>query len=327
MQGMQSTEQIISKETLVDPSDELFVGLNRPNKRIDQKFHYNEYGSALFGKITALPEYYLTRTESLLLQRHSEEIAQYMGAGQMLIEHGAGNCGKVRHLLAPLQPQCYVPIDISAEFLFQSACHLQQDFSELYIHPIAGDITTSSQLPEHYRKLKKCVLYLGSSIANYPPEQAITILRQIHQLIAPSGGLLIGVDLQKDTSILQQAYNDEQGLVADFNLNALQHANELLDGNFDQDLFDHVAFYNEDKQRIEMHLQSSVDHEVELLGQTIPIRAGERIQTLQSYKYTVESFAALAQQAGLIPVKQWIDEQQLYSLQYFSSPQSPESTR
>jgi len=299
--------------------DEILAGLSQPAKFINPKFFYDEYGSQLFEKITHLPEYYPTRTEISLLSEHKNEIADTIGQGHVLIEPGAGNCSKARLLLRALSPACYVPIDISRDFLFNAAEKLRREFNDIEILPVAEDMRAKVILPAHLSDHPRTVFYPGSTIGNYEPQEALSFLQHIRTMIGDNGGLLIGVDLEKNSDTLNDAYNDAQGVTAQFNLNMLTHINQLCDADFDLSQFRHIAFYNEDASRIEMHLGATKEHTVEVADQSIQFLAGERIHTEYSYKYSLDSFAALAARAGLKPVKNWVDGKQLFSLQYYRS--------
>ncbi len=297
---------------------ELVEGLCAEKKYINPKFFYDEQGSQLFERIMQLPEYYPSRTEISLLTEHSEDIATIIGKDKVLIEPGAGNCEKVQHILSALKPKCYIPIDISADFLFECANKLQKEFPYIKIHAIADDMKAKVKVPATFESSDRVVFYPGSTIGNYNPDEALDFLHHAKEIVGEHGGLLIGVDLQKDKDILNAAYNDEQGVTALFNLNILNHVNKLLDSSIDIELFDHVAFYNEELCRIEMHLESKADHDVKLdnIG-SVNFSEQERIHTEYSYKYTVESFSQLAAQAGLKLEHVWLDNNELFSLQYF----------
>ena len=305
--------QKVDREVLAD----IQTGLRALPKRISPRYFYDERGSGLFEEITRLPEYYPTRTELSLLERYSEDIARINGQGSVLLEPGAGNCSKVRLLLDALQPACYVPIDISREFLFSAADSLRREFDHIPIHPVADDMHSNVQLPLELEGIPRLVFYPGSTIGNYTPEEAVDYLCHIRRIIGQDGGLLIGVDLQKDIAILHRAYNDTAGTTAAFNLNSLNHVNSVTGADFDPSQFLHVAFYNEQDNRIEMHLESTVDQFVLLAGEAIFLNEGERILTEYSYKYTLDGFARLAAQAGLAARKHWVDDDGLFSLQYY----------
>jgi dimethylhistidine N-methyltransferase len=296
---------------------EILVGLSGENKSINPKFFYDEYGSQLFEQITQLPEYYPTRTEMQLLGDHRLEIAAALGQGQVLIEPGAGNCSKVRLLLPALGLACYVPIDISRDFLFAAAKQLQHEFPAVPVYPIVDDMRAKITLPPELGDLPRTVFYPGSTIGNYEPADALRFLHHVREMIGSKGGLLIGVDLQKSSDILHRAYNDTQGVTALFNLNILNHVNRVIGSNFEVSRFEHVAFYNVEAGRIEIYLESEAAQTVTAGAEVFHFERGERIHTEYSYKYSQSSFAELAGRAGLVPVKNWIDKDGLFSLQYY----------
>lgn len=300
-------------------SAEIQSGLNAEARHINPKYFYDEYGSQLFDQITQLDEYYPTRTEITILTRFAEDIARATGRGSVILEPGAGSCAKIRLLLEALAPACYVPIDISREFLFAAAQQLQSEFPHIPIHPVAADMQADIQLPDNLDGIPRMVFYPGSTIGNYTPAEAVEFLRHVRRTIGDNGGLLIGVDLQKDPAILNLAYNDAAGVTAAFNRNCLSNINTLTGANFDPERFRHIAFYNESEHRIEMHLESDSRQSVVIGGQSFDFKENERILTEYSYKYTVESFAQLAAEAGLHAREHWVDEDQLFSLQYFTA--------
>ena len=320
MQALPEEEQTQNSQGVdLAALDEIRAGLKSLPKHISPKYFYDEQGSRLFDQITRLPEYYPTRTEEALLDRFAEEIAEITGQGKVILEPGAGNCAKVRHLLPALRPACYIPIDISREYLFAAADKLQREFADIPVFPVSDDMQSDIQIPPGMEDIPRLVFYPGSTIGNYTPEQAVDFLRHIRRNIGVSGGLLIGVDLQKDSEVLHRAYNDSSGITAAFNLNCLNNINTLIGSDFDLSQFRHLAFYNEQEARIEMHLESRTDQRVTLAGEAISLTAGERILTEYSYKYTVEGFAELAAEAGLAAQRYWIDDENLFSLQYYSA--------
>lgn len=300
--------------------EELLKGLCAEEKYINPKFFYDEYGSQLFEKIMQLPEYYPSRTEMSLLKNYKDEIAKSIGENKVLIEPGAGNCEKVQYILSTLKPLCYMPIDISADFLFQCAKKLQKKFPYVSIHAVADDMRAKVAVPEKFEDNEKVIFYPGSTIGNYNPHDALDFLKHVRELAGEKGGLLIGVDLQKDKEILDAAYNDDEGITALFNLNALNHVNKILNIDLNVELFEHVAFYNEEQCRIEMHLESKANHNYNLDdAEKISFSKSERIHTEYSYKYTVDSFSQLASQAGLSLENYWIDDNRLFSVQYYTA--------
>ena len=306
-------QALLAKELL---ARELLSGLERTEKTINPKFFYDERGSQLFDRITTVPEYYLTRTEIDILTRHAEAIAGCMGASPVLIEPGAGNCGKVRYLLESIRPAVYLPQDISADFLYQTTGDLVRLYPWLRVHPLVGDFSTGIALPNNLPAGRRVVFYPGSTIGNFEPSSAIRFLRSMRDLVGSDGGLVMGVDLQKDPHILNAAYNDADGITAEFNLNILANVNKILDTDIVIENFSHHAFYNTDEHRIEMHLVSECDQEIHCFDGCLRFSAGETIRTEYSYKYTEQDFARLAQEAGFTLNKSWLDEEGLFSVHY-----------
>ncbi len=295
--------------------EELLAGLLTPPRFINPKFFYDERGSELFARICELEEYYPTRTEISIFSRESAAIAAAVGSGCELVEPGAGSCEKVRHLLADLAPSAYLPLDISRDFLLDAAQRLREDFPALEVRPVVADFGSAFDLPE--AGARRVLFYPGSTIGNFEPSAALEFLSRAAALVGPGGGLLIGVDLHKASEVLNAAYNDSQGVTAEFNRNILRHANQLLDADFDPEQFEHVAFYNAPAQRIEMHLESRIAQRVHCEGAVLEFAAGERIHTEYSHKYTPQGFADLAAQAGFQPRGCWLDDAALFSVQYF----------
>jgi L-histidine Nalpha-methyltransferase len=299
-----------------DSRRELLTGLVMSQKCINPKYFYDERGSELFDQITQLPEYYPSRTEAGILTQYSDEIAVFCQRDCVLIEPGSGSSEKVRLILNALKPRAYVPLDISSKFLFRSAVKLGEQYPWLNIHAICADFSHDWTLPNHVPKGRRVVFYPGSTIGNLEPEAAVAFLSRLRRWVDVDGGLLIGVDLHKPEPILHAAYNDGAGITAAFNLNLLNHVNRLLDASFDLDNFSHRAFYNSEKQRIEMHLVSEMQQQVACDGVEINFSSGETIHTESSYKYTLDSFSDLADRAGFVIKKTWIDEKQLFSVHY-----------
>ena len=297
---------------------DLLAGLQAPQKHLNPKYFYDQRGSALFEQITRLPEYYPTRTEITLLKSRANVIAELVGDNTVLLEPGAGNCEKVRCLLDALRPNRYVPMDISGDFLRQAARQLREAFPWLEVQPLIADFSQGLYLPPVTPPHRAVVFYPGSTIGNFEPARAVDFLRQVGEHIHPDGGLLLGADLHKDPAILNAAYNDSQGITAAFNRNALNHLNHRFGASFDPENFEHQAFYNEPLQRIEMHLCCRRDHTVKLNGHTLTFRRGETIHTENSYKYTLEDIERLAEQAGMTLVQSWVDDEQLFSVNYLN---------
>jgi dimethylhistidine N-methyltransferase len=296
--------------------DEVIAGLNQNPKRIPPKFFYDEAGSHLFETICEQPEYYPTRVETGMLARYADEIAELTGNGCCLIEPGSGNCSKVRLLLNALRPSRYIPMDISCVHLHEAAGHVAEDYPWLDVRAVCADITRSGELPCIPEQALRVVFYPGSSIGNYEPREAVDFLAMLAEIAGPGGGLLIGVDLQKESGVLDSAYNDANGVTADFNLNLLHRINRELDGDIDIDTFRHHAFYNETEGRIEMHLVSKCTQTLCIDGHSYEFAAGEGIHTENSYKYTTAGFRTLAEQAGYTSEATWVDDDALFSLHY-----------
>lgn len=295
--------------------------LRQPKKSIPSKYFYDERGSELFEQITRLHEYYPTRTEIGILRSHMDEIAELIGPRAAILELGSGSSKKTRLLLDHLeQLSAYVPVDISEEYLFNVSESLKNEYPGLAIKPVTADYTRSFDLPqvENGRPVERWIaFYPGSTVGNFRPARARRFLGSVAGLIGSSGGLLIGVDLKKDTAILERAYNDSGGVTARFNKNILLRLNREIDTDFEINSFRHDAFYNEEEGRIEMHLVSTAEQEVHLDGETVRIEEGETIHTENSYKYSLEEFEELVE--GIYCVeKVWTDEEELFSVQYLS---------
>lgn len=306
--------------SLGDSRSEIAAGLQRQQKTINPKFFYDEKGSELFEQITQLPEYYPTRIETSILKANAKEIASVCGEGCVLIEPGSGSSEKVRLLLDAVRPSTYVPLDISAEFLYRSAIKLGREFPWLSVQAICADFSDDWQSNKPLPEGKRVVFYPGSTIGNLEPKAAVEFLEGLRDILGDSGGVIIGVDLHKSKQVLDAAYNDAQGVTAAFNLNVLEQVNEILDADFNAEQFDHHAFYNEDLRRIEMHLVSNEEHVVNSEVGTIRFEEGETIHTESSYKYTTETFSALAQQAGFVLKQTWLDDNELFSVHYLELP-------
>jgi len=293
---------------------EVLAGLRASQLSISPKYFYDERGSQLFEAITKLPEYYVTRTELSLFDEHLSDIAEVIGPDCCVIEYGSGSTLKIRRVLRALRPAAYVPVDISGDYLLEGAQRLAEDFAELDIFPICADFTQHLALPEALSSLSKVGFFPGSSIGNFEPEHAAEFMRRVNTTLGPEGLLLIGVDCKKDVKILEAAYDDSEGVTAQFNLNALSNLNLKLGANFRPDRFEHVARYNESLGCIQMFLRSSCYQEVTLGGHTIEIQGGQAIHTENSYKYFPEEFLALAAEAGFAPAQYWLDDQQHFGL-------------
>jgi dimethylhistidine N-methyltransferase len=235
----------------------------------------------------------------------------------VIIEPGAGSCEKIRHLLADIEPRTYIPVDISADYLHQAAEQLHREFPSLDVLPVAADFSQDFELPDHSPRDKRLLFYPGSTIGNFTPDQAVDFLQRCAGILGTGGGLLIGVDLHKDSATLSTAYNDSAGLTAAFNRNILNHANRILGANFEPAHFEHNAFYNDQERRIEMHLVSTRDQVVEHASGSLQFTTGASIHTEFSHKYSRQNFGDLLKRAGFVNRGYWSDEQEWFSVQYF----------
>jgi len=297
---------------------ELLEGLLRADKSISPKYFYDARGSLLFEQITQLPEYYPTRTERQILSRYATHMHKACGSDCVLIEPGSGSSEKVRLLLEDLRPSAYLALDISAEFLRQAAERLGSDYPWLQVFAICTDFGLDWSVPEDLPAGRRIVFYPGSTLGNLEPEAALGFLTAMRGWMKDSGGALVGLDMHKDSTRLNAAYNDSQGVTAAFNRNILNHVNTLLGANFIPENFRHHAFYNEEKQRIEMHLLAQGAQRVDLGGPVIECADGESIHTEHSYKYTVEQFSELCSAAGLRLRQRWSDPEDLFSVFYLT---------
>lgn len=286
---------------------EISAGLQAPNAQLSPKFFYDGLGSKLFEAICELPEYYPTRTEAAIFAAHGADMARSVGTGSTLIDIGAGNCAKAASLFPLLQPAQYVPVDISADFLAGAVAQLRQRFPQIEMTALGLDFTDGVALPDHVRKQRRVFFYPGSSIGNFSPEQASAFLRGLHASGGEDGGLLIGVDLVKDSAVLDAAYDDALGVTAAFNLNMLRHLNRIAGTDFDVAQWRHVAFFDAERSRIEMHLEARDDLTVRWDGGERRFARGERIHTEYSYKYTRQSFVGLLERAGFATSHVWTD--------------------
>jgi len=297
--------------------EEVVEGLRRPQKMIPSKFFYDERGSELFEEITRLDEYYPTRTETRILEDHIEEIAEAVGEQSVIVELGSGNSTKTRLLLDHMSDiSAYVPVEISEEYLMKTVRSLKDEYPDLSIKPVCADYTKPFRIPPIAKTFEYYVIfYPGSTIGNFRPERAQQFLKTISRLLVPGGGMLIGVDLKKGRDTLEAAYNDAKGVTAQFNLNMLLRLNRELNADLRIDNFEHLAFYNEEKGRIEMHLKSKTGQEVHLNGEAIHFEEGETIHTENSYKYSLDEFRALVNDWFKVE-RVWTDEDDLFSMQY-----------
>lgn len=297
---------------------EILAGLRLPEKMISPKYFYDERGSQLFDEITHLPEYYPTETELGIMLDNMPEICDLIGTKASLIEFGSGSSRKTRALLDSLhQPAVYVPVDISEDHLLSSAEKIRSEHPGLEVLPVVADFTQPFDLPDPaIMPLRNIVYFPGSTIGNFTNDIAQELLGFMYQEAGADGALLIGVDLQKDPAIIERAYNDSAGVTAQFNLNMLTHLNREFGFDFDVEAFTHSAHYDADEGRMEIRLISGKRQVVTNSDERIQIDDGESILTEYSHKYTLEGFEKMAQRAGFEVRKVWMDQGELFSVQY-----------
>ena len=299
--------------------EEITSGLKSGTPFISPKFFYDDIGSHLFEAITFLEEYYPTRVEKSIMKMHESQIASAVGTCDVLLDLGAGNCAKASELFNSINPKEYLALDISKDFLELAITDLQKRFPHIQMSAQVCDLAHPLSFPELAGK-KKTFFYPGSSIGNFTPDQVSSFFRNIASICDSSGGLLIGVDLVKDSDVLQRAYDDSLGITAAFNLNVLKHVNRIIGSDFDVLDWEHYAVFNQEQSRIEMHLRAKRDLVVtwssHSQSQSINFKAGEMIHTENSYKYTKASFSDLLINAGFDDVQIWTDPQELFMVCY-----------
>jgi len=301
--------------------EDVLDGLRRPRKRIPCKYFYDERGSKLFEAICDLDEYYLTRTELAIMDRHAGAMAKALGRGVLLIEYGSGSGRKTRLLLDRLkEPAAYVPIDISSEALAASSRALAAEYPSLEVLPVCADYTAPFAMPKPARPVaRRAVYFPGSTIGNFSPAGARRFLAHVAGVVGSGGGLIVGMDLRKDPAILEAAYDDAAGVTARFNLNLLARINRELGANFRLERFRHLAWYNVGQGRIEIYIVSRVEQTVTIAGETIRFRAGEKIHTEYSHKYDLDQVREMAASAGLTVRRVWTDPKRYFSVQYMTA--------
>jgi dimethylhistidine N-methyltransferase len=310
------TENAPLTQCSVDPAfrRDIVEGLSRPDKKTPPVWFYDRRGSELFEQITDLPEYYPTRTETALLERHGADFAEAIGPGRAVVEFGAGSSRKTPHLLRAIDPAAYVPIDISGDFLHASSAELASAFPGLPVLPVVGDFNRDLTLPSAIRGLARLGFFPGSTIGNMEPETAVDLLRAMRRLLGDGAMLLIGMDRIKDRDRLIAAYDDAAGVTAAFNMNLLARINRELEGDLPLDGFAHRARWNDDKARIEMHLEALRPLHFHVAGQCFHMEAGETIHTESSHKYGARDERLLLRAGGWEPVEEWSDADGLFSL-------------
>ncbi len=295
-------------------------GLSKPQKKLPSKYLYDQAGSELFDQICELDEYYLTRTEAEIMRGASDEIAREVGRDAVIVELGSGSSTKTRILLDALRaPRAYLPVDISEEHLLQAAEGVRCEYPDLAVEPVVADFTHAFKIPPQYAGTNVHVFFPGSTIGNLDDEEALELLSCAAGLKTTDGnalhpGLLIGFDLVKGVGTLEAAYNDTAGISAKFTLNLLHRMNRELDATFNVSAFEHFAFFNVKRSRIEIYIRSLEDQTATIDSQEFKFGAGELILTEYSHKYTLESLARLAHQAGFHVQKTWTDDHQLFAV-------------
>lgn len=293
------------------------AGLARRPKRIPSKWFYDARGSELFERICTLPEYYLTRTELSILRRHAGAIAGALGPRPLLVEYGSGSGTKTQLLLAALlDPVGYVPIELSRSALHDSVQRLARAFPHLAVLPVCADFTTAVALPVPARRARRVVVFFpGSTLGNFDAREAVALLARMRRLIGAGGAALIGIDLRKDRTTLEAAYNDAAGITAQFTLNLLARMNRELAADFDLTRFRHRARWNALAGRIETHIVSCDEQQVQVDGRRVRFAAGEAVLVEYSCKYTQAGFERIAARAGLRVERHWSDPDGAFALE------------
>ena len=315
---MTTISNVSRHDHLTDQSfmDDVIRGLSQRKKELNCKYFYDEQGSRLFDQICELDEYYLTRTELAIMRQHAAEMAEQLGRGIALVEFGSGSSVKTKILLDHLyEPTAYMPLDISEEHLLKTAVRLRKAYAEIEIIPIVADFTMGFELPSTKRPYSHAAVYFpGSTIGNFTPSQANQMMRRIGGILGHDGGLLIGIDLQKDPAVIEAAYNDAQGVTEEFNLNVLHRINRDLNADINVDQFRHKAVYNQHRGRVEISIVCQTDETIQIDDHEFVMRKGEEILTEYSHKYTIDGFAELAADAGFSMHKYWTDEHDLFAV-------------
>lgn len=286
---------------------EIVAGLQASSASISPKFFYDLLGSRLFEAITDLPEYYPTRTEAAIFRSFAPAIAARAGRGSVLIDLGAGNCEKAAGLFGALAPAQYVALDISVDFLRSTLVGLQQQHPQIPMLGLGADLCAPLDLPKEVRTGRRLFFYPGSSLGNFPPEQALALLKRLRDAARPGDGVLIGVDMIKDPGQLVAAYDDALGVTAAFNRNVLRNVNRIVGSDFDLADWRHVASFDSDAGRIQMHLEAVREATVRWEGGERTFARGERIHTEDSWKYHCRGMAGLLAAAGFSDPVSWSD--------------------
>jgi L-histidine Nalpha-methyltransferase len=300
----------------VDPAfrGDVLAGFRARPRAVPARWFYDRAGSELFERITELPEYYPTRVETALLAAHSSDVAAIVGPGRAVVEFGSGSSIKTPHLLEAIAPAAYVPIDISGDFLRESAAALASDFPKLSILPVEADFMFPITPPPEIASLPKLGFFPGSTIGNMVARTAVNLLRAMLETLGQGAMLLIGIDRIKDEQVLIRAYDDAEGVTAAFNLNLLHRINRELDANIPIDAFRHRAVWNDRYARIEMHLEAMRDVRFGIDGERFEMRAGETIHTENSHKYGPRDARLLLRAGAWTPIAEWTDAEDCFAL-------------
>ena len=293
---------------------DVLAGLAQPQKAVPARWLYDDAGSALFEEITRLPEYYPTRAETEILSNRCGEFRELIGPGRAVVEFGSGSSVKTPLLLGCIEPAAYVPLDISGDFLRAAAEDLAGKFAGLPVYPVEADFMRQVALPEAVADMPKLGFFPGSTIGNMVPRTAVDLLRTMRATLGPGSKLLIGMDLIKDPAVLEAAYDDAAGVTREFNLNLARRINRELRGTIPVDDLRHVARWNDDFARVEMHLEAQRDMRFEVAGESFSLAEGETIHTENSHKFSRRSSNALLLAGAWTPVQRWEDGEGRFSL-------------
>jgi len=304
---------------------DVLKGLSLRPRAIPARWLYDRRGSELFEAITALPEYYPTRAERFILANAASEIAALIGAERAIVEFGSGSSTKTLILLSELNPSAYVPVDISTDFLWESAERLSKAFPDLAIYPVEGDFTVSLRLPAEIRSMPRLGFFPGSTIGNLVVPAAADLLRTLAATLGTGSMLLVGIDRVKNTQLLLPAYDDAQGITAAFNLNLLHRINRELRASVPVNAFRHLVRWNDDEARIEMHLEAIRDVHFVVEGRDFWMRRGETIHTENSLKYGPPEACVLLRAGGWTPIAEWTDSGGLFSVYLAKRAATPEA--
>lgn len=305
---------------------DVIAGLSQKSKSLPCKYLYDARGSALYDSICELPEYYPMRTELAIMRENAEAMAADLARGCVLIEYGSGSSIKTRLLLDQLDHAVgYAPVDVSREHLLAASDAIATDYPNLVVYPICADFTQPFPLPDEIDpQVPRVVYFPGSTLGNFTAPDDLALLRQIAASVGPGGGLLVGIDLQKSSDVLEAAYNDSQGVTSAFNLNLLERINGELSGDFNLEAFSHRAVYNRELGRMELYLDSLADQTVRIANHSFEFERGESIHTEYSCKYTLDGFADLARRANFSCESVYTDERKYFAVVHLISRVQPD---